>query len=248
MTEKKTTKRAPAKRAAAKPVTQKRASAKPAAKKTTAAKATKPRTAKTEKPKASSAKPKTAPSATSEATNNTEIKLTPETATKLAAGKLQEMIESGLLSKETITSAAETVQKTALNPEQFSKHQTQLMAELVKVARGDSEITPGKGDRRFNDETWTQNPFYRSMMQSYLAVGTTMKQWLDSSDIDARQMERSRVILSNMMDALSPTNTLWGKPCRTEKGVQHLRHEPDRRCPKLCQRHAQQQGNAEPGR
>lgn len=45
-----------------------------------------------------------------------------------------------------------------------------LGAELVKVALGRSEVAPARGDWRFKDPTWTDNPVYRRVAQSYLAT------------------------------------------------------------------------------
>src|SRR4051812_44620461 len=43
--------------------------------------------------------------------------------------------------------------------------------ELAGVAGGRSELAPPARDRRFKDPAWAENPFYRSLMQTYLAVG-----------------------------------------------------------------------------
>ncbi|MCA1844146.1 MAG: poly-beta-hydroxybutyrate polymerase, partial [Actinobacteria bacterium] len=44
-----------------------------------------------------------------------------------------------------------------------------LGAESVKIALGRSEVEPPKGDKRFADPTWTENPGYRRVKQGYLA-------------------------------------------------------------------------------
>jgi hypothetical protein len=40
--------------------------------------------------------------------------------------------------------------------------------ELLRVARGKSEVAPDKGDKRFADPAWRENPVYRAVMQTYL--------------------------------------------------------------------------------
>ena len=44
-----------------------------------------------------------------------------------------------------------------------------LTREAARIARGRSEIAPERGDWRFNDPTWKDNPVYRRLMQVYLA-------------------------------------------------------------------------------
>src|SRR5438105_2018619 len=42
-------------------------------------------------------------------------------------------------------------------------------AEMGKVAVGRSTVAPAKGDGRFADPTWRENPAYRRLLQGYLA-------------------------------------------------------------------------------
>ena len=44
-----------------------------------------------------------------------------------------------------------------------------LTREAARIARGRSEIAPERGDWRFKDPTWKDNPGYRRLMQLYLA-------------------------------------------------------------------------------
>jgi polyhydroxyalkanoate synthase subunit PhaC len=46
---------------------------------------------------------------------------------------------------------------------------TRLGVELIRIARGRSDVAPAKGDRRFTDPAWTSNPVFRMIGQSYLA-------------------------------------------------------------------------------
>ena len=226
------TKRAPAKKAGASKTSAKRtaavkkttakpkATAKSTVKKTSAKPAVKkPAVKKTtaKKTSAASAKSQTTKAAATKASADSVQLKAAASEHAAPANKLQELINSGVLSKETIASAADMMKKTALNPELFSKHQVNLLNQLAEVASGKSEIAPARSDKRFKDETWDTNPLYKSMMQGYLALGDSMNQWLNDSGIETRQMERSRIVLSNMMDALSPTNTLWGNPAAIKK-------------------------------
>ena len=44
--------------------------------------------------------------------------------------------------------------------------------ELLRVALGKSEVAPDKGDKRFADPAWRENPVYRAVMQTYLYLGS----------------------------------------------------------------------------
>src|SRR6516164_8513043 len=49
-----------------------------------------------------------------------------------------------------------------------------LGMELFSILAGRSEIEPDPSDKRFTDPAWKENPFYRSLMQGYLAWRGTM--------------------------------------------------------------------------
>src|SRR5436190_1194938 len=44
-----------------------------------------------------------------------------------------------------------------------------LALEGVKIAAGRSTVEPARGDHRFADPSWTENPGYRRLKQAYLA-------------------------------------------------------------------------------
>src|SRR5262249_14181443 len=45
-----------------------------------------------------------------------------------------------------------------------------LASEMAKVATGRSGVEPARGDWRFKDPAWSENPLYRRVGQSYLAT------------------------------------------------------------------------------
>ena len=46
-----------------------------------------------------------------------------------------------------------------------------LGAEAGRVLTGTSTVAPQRGDRRFTDVAWTENPLLRRLVQLYLAGG-----------------------------------------------------------------------------
>lgn len=81
-----------------------------------------------------------------------------------------------------------------------------LAAEAGKVVVGTSEITPKRGDRRFTDTGWSENPLLRRLVQIYLAGGRTVEQLVDEADLDPRDRKRVRFLVENVVEAMSPSN------------------------------------------
>jgi polyhydroxyalkanoate synthase len=87
-----------------------------------------------------------------------------------------------------------------------------LTRELARIARGGSEISPERGDWRFRDPTWRENPAYRRLMQSYLAWSAEVEEVVDRAPLSWRDTERARFLATLVTTALAPTNTLAGNP------------------------------------
>ncbi len=45
-----------------------------------------------------------------------------------------------------------------------------LGREAASIAAGDSDRAPSKGDKRFSDPAWQNNPLLKRSMQAYLAA------------------------------------------------------------------------------
>ncbi|MFC7504991.1 hypothetical protein, partial [Nocardioides sp. GCM10030258] len=67
-----------------------------------------------------------------------------------------------------------------------------LAGEAAKIVAGTSEVAPRRGDRRFADVGWTDNPLLRRLVQIYLAAGKTVEQLVVDADLDPRDRERVR--------------------------------------------------------
>ena len=82
-----------------------------------------------------------------------------------------------------------------------------LAAELARVAGGSSAVAPGARDRRFADPAWSGNAVLRRVMQAYLAAGGAALGLVDDVPLDWRDTERMRFAVSNLIDALAPSNS-----------------------------------------
>jgi len=91
-----------------------------------------------------------------------------------------------------------------------------LGRDLAGVAAGTSAIAPARGDRRFTDPAWLQNPLYRRIGQAYLAAANAVTAAVDDAPLDWRRAEQARFAAGALVSAMAPTNTLPGNPaaCR----------------------------------
>jgi poly[(R)-3-hydroxyalkanoate] polymerase subunit PhaC len=83
---------------------------------------------------------------------------------------------------------------------------TDLLREYAHIAAGRSVLAPAKGDRRFADPAWMGNPMLRRLVQAYLASARTAEDLVTDADLRWRDEERIRFVLTNLIDALSPSN------------------------------------------
>ena len=93
-------------------------------------------------------------------------------------------------------------------------------AELARIAAGRSQLAPERGDNRFADPTWAENPAYRRLMQAYLAGRGGVHRLVDAADLDWKSRERARFGVTLITEALSPTNTLAGNPAAIKRAYE----------------------------
>ena len=89
--------------------------------------------------------------------------------------------------------------------------------EMLRIALGRSHVEPGKGDHRFTDEAWQQNPAFRRAMQAYLYLGASVDDVVDSLGVDGMAAERVRFALMLVREAMAPTNNFWTNPTAVKR-------------------------------
>ncbi|WP_448626650.1 PHA/PHB synthase family protein [Geodermatophilus sp. URMC 64] len=92
-------------------------------------------------------------------------------------------------------------------PDVVGKRARYLARELGRIGVGRSEVAPHKKDKRFADPAWSGNPLLKRVMQAHIATAQTAAKLVDDADLDWRDEERIRFTLSNVVDALAPSNT-----------------------------------------
>ncbi len=95
-----------------------------------------------------------------------------------------------------------------------------LTSEAVRIALGRSTVEPAKGDNRFADPSWTDNPGYRRLKQGYLAWSNAVDSVVEDGDVDWRTRERARFAAGILTSSLAPTNTLPGNPAALKRVIE----------------------------
>jgi polyhydroxyalkanoate synthase len=89
--------------------------------------------------------------------------------------------------------------------------------ELLRAGLGKSQVVPAKGDKRFADPAWRENPVYRAVMQTYLYLGSGVDGVVDDLGVKGVNAERARFALTLVREALAPTNFLLGNPAALKR-------------------------------
>jgi polyhydroxyalkanoate synthase subunit PhaC len=125
----------------------------------------------------------------------------------------------GVRGEDILDSARLLLGQVLSNPVAAAQQYLTFLGELGRIAAGASELKPDAKDRRFADPAWKESLAYRSLVQGYLAWGNALYGFLDDAKIDKRNAERARFVVSLVIDAMSPTNSLAGNPTALKKFV-----------------------------
>ena len=96
-----------------------------------------------------------------------------------------------------------------------SSEAVRLGWKLAKIALRQSDISPAVGDRRFTDPAWTTNPFYRRVLQMYLASTEALDRIVRQEGPDAEDSVRAQMAVfasTILSSAAAPTNYLLTNP------------------------------------
>src|SRR2546423_10233093 len=108
-------------------------------------------------------------------------------------------------------------QQAIQQPPLLMKNYSNFMLEMGRVMTGQSPVEPDAKDKRFTDEAWKTNPFYRTYLQTYLTWEQSLNAFLDDANLDKKDADRARFVLSLFADTVAPTNTLLGNPAAMKK-------------------------------
>ena len=123
----------------------------------------------------------------------------------------------GLRPQDILGTVGSIAGQAAKQPMLALEQEAVLARELISALSGNAEISPARGDKRFLDSAWKDNPFYRMSLQGYLAWGNALTSFVEKSGLDSLTKQRAQFVVSLLTDALSPTNTLLGNPAALKR-------------------------------
>jgi polyhydroxyalkanoate synthase subunit PhaC len=125
----------------------------------------------------------------------------------------------GVRGADLLAAARSLFGHMARNPGLAFQKYFSLAAELTRIATGRSELAPAVQDKRFADSAWKESLPHRSLAQAWLAWGRALNGFIDESGMDKRDAERARFVVSLLVDAMAPTNSLGGNPAALKRLV-----------------------------
>lgn len=129
---------------------------------------------------------------------------TPEIAAADAIGGPNPIV--GIRRKDVSGSIASLLAELARNPVSAGAALGHVASSAVDVLRGTSRVRPDAKDRRFLDDAWSMNVFYRRLLQLYVVAGEEMDDWLSGTNLSFIDRERSRFLFLLLYDAAAPSN------------------------------------------
>lgn len=106
-----------------------------------------------------------------------------------------------------------------LHPRSTTRRLAGFGAEAARIAAGASDVTPQRGDRRFADVAWTNNPLLRRVAQAYIAAGRTAEHLVEEAQLDQRDLLRMRFLVDNLVEAMSPSNLPLVNPASAKEAI-----------------------------
>jgi len=117
----------------------------------------------------------------------------------------------------------EVMGRLAAQPDRLMRAQADLFSRYLdlwqntaKRAAGEMPppvVSPAKGDKRFNDPDWHENPVFDVIKQSYLLTANWMNSLVaEVSDVEPMTKRRVEFFMKMLTDAFSPSNFLASNP------------------------------------
>ncbi len=125
--------------------------------------------------------------------------------------KLTELLSNGV----QVDTAKLVSQQMAFMEKQVALWQSATKAMLGEKV--DPVISEERGDKRFNDEDWSENPVYNYLKQAYLLNSQMLQTMVDSLQFsDPKAAEQVKFYTRQYINSVSPTNYILTNPevCR----------------------------------
>ena len=120
-----------------------------------------------------------------------------------------------------VVDAAKTVFKAAVrHPEIAVSQWLTFLGELGTIVTNKAEDRPIEpGDKRFADPAWKTSPLHHKILQSYFAWADAVSDYVEKVDLNKHDRVRARLVAGILVDALAPTNALFGNPAALKRVV-----------------------------
>ena len=126
---------------------------------------------------------------------------------------------------------AEVMSQLANQPQNMMRAQADLFNRYVELWSATSKrmygqpsepvVVPAKGDKRFNDPDWQENPVFDVMKQSYLVTSNWLNDLVTHVDgVDPLNKRRVEFFTKALTDAFSPSNFLISNPAALRKAME----------------------------
>jgi polyhydroxyalkanoate synthase len=135
----------------------------------------------------------------------------PEEATEAVLGLDMVLVDGARGPLRRLVPPARTTARFARalagKPDVVARRSLRFARELGRIGVGRSEVEPHKKDKRFADPAWTGNPLLHRVMQAHIATAQTAARLVDDADLGWQDDERIRFTMTNLVDAMAPSNT-----------------------------------------
>ncbi len=126
---------------------------------------------------------------------------------------------------------AEVMSQLANQPQNMMRAQADLFSRYVELWSATTRrmygqpsepvVAPAKGDKRFNDPEWQENPVFDVMKQSYLVTSNWLNDLVSHVDgVDPMNKRRVEFFTKALTDAFSPSNFLISNPAALRKAME----------------------------
>jgi poly[(R)-3-hydroxyalkanoate] polymerase subunit PhaC len=120
----------------------------------------------------------------------------------------------------TVTLLLQGMAMTLAQPRGVARETRRMAGDTLRILAGKSDRAPAKGDRRFADPAWAQNPAFRRLGQEYLSLCESVGHLVDDLDFSQRSWqdaERARFVANIVMSAAAPTNFMLSNPAALKR-------------------------------
>jgi polyhydroxyalkanoate synthase len=118
----------------------------------------------------------------------------------------------GLDTRKVLESTAQMLGRLGRRPRVALSIGGRTVAEISKAVVGRSKVEPAKGDKRFIDPAWSDNPGYHRLMQGYLVLRSALHDLVPVAELDTINALRADFAITMVEEALAPTNFFWTNP------------------------------------